>query len=451
MRNTASQCSVFTDLLAVAMLVISLLGAAPSVADPVRTSICAQPGGSGSQIVPTREFDPILPNNTPRTLVNPLNPSDTSPLIMLSLGDSAIWGNGLIDDQKYSRTVAQHVADATGRRVKLISYAHSGANLSTEAEQSYEPLITSDKGRPPGDLNAGLPTTLQQEGCAAQKYRAADAEIILLDGCINDVSAYKIALPFPFNGAKAREIRHRAYEQCSDKMLSLLNNTKADFPKATIIVSNYWRIISKKSSPFGVAMGKSLTESSPADLAMRREFQSLIDAQRRAEKETGQNLIGTDSLADAAAVFQKWSENSEAFLATSQHCFEWAVSMADSKPSTVTALSGDADQCPDAPKVDPQLVRDDLRVLLATVPDDDDFAYGAGPRKHLWSVPISRKRRDNMFKDRLVLCNSHYKGIENAGAHFICTVNATAHPNMPGAGAFSDSIKYILDIAWKRP
>jgi hypothetical protein len=415
------------------------------------TSTCMQPGGQGAQIVPTGTFE-LLPHSTLRTLVNPLNPGDTSHLTVLSFGDSAMWGNGLDNDHKYSHKVAQHIADATQRTVNLVTYSHSGANLSTEDGQSYEPLKSSDKGTPPGDPNAGLPTTLQQEACAAAVPAHRAAEIILLDGCINDVSAFKIALPFPFSGATVDEIRHRSHQQCSDKMLDLLNNAKADFPKATIIVSNYWRIISDKSSPFGVAIARSEAQSTPSDRAAKLEFLSLLEVQRKAERLTGQNFIGTDVLADPRVTFQKWSANSAVFLETSQTCFEWAISVVDGKASSSSSShndqhgTGKADRCPDANKVDPQLVTQDLRVFLATVPDNPDFAYGAGRRKHLWSVPVGPFRHDQMFGRRLVLCNTHYP---IGGERFICTVNATAHPNVPGAEAFIASIGTIIDAAWK--
>jgi hypothetical protein len=435
-----SLCQV--HLLAGTFLGISvLLGAAPTFADPVRsTSTCVQPGGQGSQIVPTRQFDPILPHNGPRTLVNPLNPTDTSPLTMLSLGDSAMWGNGLNIDHKYSHQVAQHLADAAGRVVNLVTYAHSGANLSTEAKQSYEPLITSDKGRPPGDPNAGLPTTLQQEACAKKDY--SQAEVILLNGCINDVSAEAIGLPFPLIGARPAEIKRRALKQCSEPMQTLLKNTKDDYPRATIIVSNYWLIISDKSSPIGVTMKKRIARSTSSDPALNKEFDGLISAQLKAEQETGKNFVASDLASDPANIFRKWSDNSRAFLDTSQDCFVWAVSVANSKSAAKTD-----NPCPHAPPALPQLASEDLRVFLATVSDDPAFSYGAGQLKRLWSVPVVRRRYDQEYVPRHALCKSHYP----FGKRFICTVNPTAHPNVAGAKAYTDSINKILDVAWKKP
>jgi hypothetical protein len=410
------------------------LCAAPATASSAST--CVQPGGQGAQIVPTQTFK-LLPHNTLITLVNPLNPNDASTLTMLTFGDSAMWGNGLNIDHKYSHQVARHIADATGRVVNFITYAHSGANLSTEAGQSYEPLKPSDNGRPPGDLNAGLPTTLQQEACAATKY--AGAEVILLNGCINDVSAEAIGLPFPLIGAGPAEIKSRALKQCSEPMRTLLKNTQDDYPRATIIVSNYWLIISDKSSPAGVTMKKRIARSTSSDPALNKEFDDLISAQLKAEHETGKNFVEAELQSDPAAIFRKWSDNSRAFLDTSQDCLVWAVGLANAQTTP--------DLCPHALPSGPQLASQNWRVFLATVPDKPEFAYGAGKEKRLWSVPLVPRRYDQEYVPRHALCMTHYP----LGKRFICRVNPTAHPNVAGAKAYTDSINTILDVAWKMP
>jgi hypothetical protein len=175
---------------------------------------CIQSSAPGGQIRPTRVFHTVNPIHPIRTLANPLNPGVNTAISMISLGDSAIWGNGLVNDHKYSHEIAQSVANATGRSITLFSYAHSGANLSREAGSAYGPITGSDINVPPGDLNAGLPTTIQQEACAAKEH--SETEIVLLDGCINDVSAEAIALPFPLSRVPAGEIAQRAHDQCSN-------------------------------------------------------------------------------------------------------------------------------------------------------------------------------------------------------------------------------------------
>ena len=403
-------------------------------------STCVQPPGPAALIVPTHIFKPITPSHGTPTMVNPLRQNTSSPLKMLTLGDSAVWGNGLRYRTKYSYKVAQDVANATGRTVNLVSFAHSGANLSNEANSDYEPLMPSDGGTPPGDLNAGLPTTIQQEACAHTDPRSSDAEIILLDGCINEVGAQRIALPFPFSGATVGEIAQRSHQWCSDKMLALLQSTKSDFPNATIVVSNYWLIISDKSSPIGVAQR-----------AAQRHMLSLVEAERKAEQATGQSVTESRLFSDPKALLQRWSGNSKVFLKTSQRCFEWAIAYANGTTSAPNGSdgTGDDNQCPAVPPAQPRLATKDFRVYLATVSDDSNYSYGA-PKKRLWSVPVPIIRPDELYTKRSILCKTHYSP-SDIGDRFICPINPTAHPNVRGAEAFRESITRILEVAWKGP
>jgi hypothetical protein len=301
------------------------------------------------------------------------------------------------------------------------------------------PLRPSDKGTPSGDPNAGLPTTLQQEACGKTAY--SRAEIILLDGCINDVSAAAIGLPFPLSGATADEIKRRAHQQCAEPMRTLLKNTQDDFPKATIVVSNYWLIISDKSSPVGVTREKNIVRATSKDPAVNNEFENLLSAQRKAEQETGRNFVETDLRRDAANIFRKWSDNSRTFLDTSQDCFVWAISMVNGK----NLLPNTENPCTHIAPAPPQPAKNNLRVFLATVSDDPAYSYGAGPHKRLWSVPIGPFRHDQEYDRRHKVCDTHYP---IGGDWFICTIDPTAHPNVAGAKAFADRINTILDVAW---
>jgi lysophospholipase L1-like esterase len=410
------------------------------------STTCVQPPGPGAQIVPTRIFPPVEPNGAKPRLANPLKPASTSRLTMLTLGDSAIWGNGLNNRDKYTHKVAQDIANGTGRTVNLISFAHSGANIANEANSNYEPLVPSDGGTPPGDLNAGLPTTIQQEACAATDKRSSGAEIILLDGCINDVGAEKIALPFPLSGATVSEIKQRAHQWCSDKMVALLQSTKADFPYATIIVSNYWLIISDKSSPIGVA-----TRKSPATgaTAIQRDQRSLVETERKAEDLTGQLVTDVQLFSDRKALLRKWSDNSLAFLDTSQGCFAWAIATVNgtsTAPNDVGGAHTDY-QCPSVPPPGLQPTTQDFRVFLATVSRDPLYSYGAR-KKRIWSVPIPIIRPDELYDERAVLCKTHYAA-GDLGDRFICPINPTAHPDVRGSEAFRQSITHIIEAAWK--
>ncbi len=425
------------------VLAMSAVAAPTASAQTVQSagSACEHQPNPGTKIVPTRTFKPIVPGQATQALENPLRRGVRSPLTLLTFGDSAVWGNGLEDRYKYAHLVATYVASATGRTVNVVAYAQSGANIANEVDSCYESVIASDGGTPPGDLNAGLPTILQQEAAAAASGQYQDAELVLLDGCINDVSAEKIALPFPFSRVTPEEIRHLVRQWCSDKMLTLLQNTRHDFPLATVIVANYWLIISDRSSPFGLTRSEKPAQFTPDQRALYRDYANLIAAQVKAEAATGQSFTGAQALSDPAAVLQKWSDNSRAFLDSTEACFRWAVAAAD-------GMSAELDisvSCPGTASVDPQPVTAAVRTFLAKVSDDPRYSYGAGREKRIWSVPSRFFRPDQLYQQRGALCESHYR---NRANKFICHVNPTAHPNVRGAKAYTDSITQIMAVAW---
>jgi lysophospholipase L1-like esterase len=364
---------------------------------------------------------------------------------MLSLGDSAIWGNGLNDENKYSQKVAKYLADQTGRPVHLVSYAHSGASLANETEGNWLPLIPDDKGTPPGDLSSRLPATSQQGECASEKY--SSAELILLNGCINDVGATNIALPFPFSFSSPKKIRKLARQFCSDHVLSLLKTTKEQFPQATAIVSNYWLIVSDKSNPLGTALQKSADQRSESEQALVQNAKNYADAEIQAERLLEPNAQAPSANQDLSTLFLKWSDRSRAFLDVSTHCFEWAIAAANGEP--VSPLPKDPTDCV-SPKSHPTVPASRAyRVYLARVSDDPNYSYGTGPASRLWSVPLTPDRYDDLFDVRSNKCQTHYKSGDLANL-FICPINPTAHPNHAGADAFRDSIKVILDVAWRK-
>jgi hypothetical protein len=394
---------------------------------------------AGSPVVPTREFD-TSPQNPTHKLENPLRRGVQTQLMVLALGDSAMWGNGVANSHKYVHLVAQYVANQTGRAVKLVTYAHSGANIA-DGDSCYAPTFDSDNGVPPGDLNAGLPTILQQEGAALKDH--SDAELVLLDGCINDVSAYKVAMPFLLSGMTSEEVSHRAHRWCSDNMLKLLQLTEKDFPLATVIVSNYWLIISEKSSPVGIAVSTTPSNFTPSERKTYGRVEDLLEAELKAEKELGRQVTDVSALADPRATFKGWSDNSYAFLKTTQTCFDWAVATVDGK----TTKPNGAEACPEVDHVEAQPTTSAVRAFLAKVSTEPQYSYGAGREKRVWSVPGIGHRKDEVYKERAPLCESHYDNLADA---FICHVNPTAHPNVPGADAYHKSITRILATAWAK-
>jgi len=395
-------------------------------------------------------FGPFTPQYSgPPTLRNPVTSgvgADGSklPLKIVTFGDSAMWGNGDKPEHKIAYLVGQSVANETQRTVLVDAFAHSAARLK-RVDPDKGQLLPLDPvtNQPLSDLDAERPTTVEQADCAA--VNDSDAEIVLLDGCINEVGATNIALPiFPFlNNTSPAQIQERVYADCGEPMKVALNHVKKSFPHATIVVLNYWLVVSSKSSPVGV--------------------KNAVKQQMKLEKTEGGRELTPESVESRK---QKWWDNSERFLNTSQACFIWAIACANgSIQGALCELPEATDdpthpqECPSAPAAP----TGSARVFLATVPGDDrpEYAYG-GKEKHIWSVPfhfLFWSREDEMYGPRVKLCKQFALPGDTD-----CKVNPTAHPNVKGASFYafgslnppvpggpkptSSSIMGILESAW---
>jgi hypothetical protein len=416
--------------------------------------------------VPTRVFAPIPPHpGTTRVLANPLVPSAASLLTVVALGDSVVWGNGLKNPNKFIMLAGQQIADATQRTVQIISFAHSAAKLALHSDpggtpspdNGYVPMRPEDNNVPQGDLNYSYPTTTEQADCAGVAY--AGAEIVVLDGCINEVGATDIALPPIFNHTSKEQIEERVFQYCSTPMKDTLQKVKTLFPQATVIVMNYFRIVSPESNIFRAPINAS-GGAPQKNGSSTKELERLAEEQLKIEKMKGAQ---GRSLAVEKADVQRWPDNSTAFLENTERCFRWAIMAA---PSDVLSNAGTAQDpaCPapssPLPTPSPFAVSNGLRVYLATVLDRPEFSYG-GKKKNLWSLPIQflfwTIHADDMYRTRKGICKTHYgPGAERR----VCEINPIAHPNEEGAKAYACSIVLngklkcdpnqagILDLAW---
>ncbi|MBC8167461.1 MAG: SGNH/GDSL hydrolase family protein, partial [Bryobacteraceae bacterium] len=103
------------------------------------------------------------------------------PLHMLVLGDSIMWGQGLKTPDKAWWRLKNWLQEKTGRGVTERIEAHSGAAI--EAPSGSELFTSKD-----GEVNLLTPTINEQVD-AARKYYGdpAQVDLILVNGCINDV------------------------------------------------------------------------------------------------------------------------------------------------------------------------------------------------------------------------------------------------------------------------
>jgi hypothetical protein len=360
-------------------------------------------------------FGPYAPApGSKKTLQNPLlDPvSSSSPgLKIVTLGDSVVWGDGNVESNKFSVKLAHDLANATGRSTTVIAYAHSGARLVSVDDPGS--LVPTDGSVYQMDLNSQRPTTAEQADCAAS--RDSDAEVVLLDGCINEVGATKIALPIPFNWTTPDNVHATAYSACSAPMRKLIESVKLGFPRATIIVINYYQIVTGKSrleleqplpgSPHAVPKPGTPTDAANELEAEQKKLLTLSGHQNEAL------FVQPVHPAQPENILHSWQANSVEFLDTSQDCFQWAVAAADGKKVDSLDDSQAAPSCPIGPNEalpNLQQATQSVRVFLAKVDDEPEFGYGA-PKTREWRLP-SNRHPDDMYALRVPICEFHYKG-----------------------------------------
>ncbi len=109
---------------------------------------------------------------------SPSHPNAHSDLKVLVLGDSIMWGDGLPPAEKFVALFGQQLANLSGRTVRVISYAHSGARLG-KIDDMNSVMFQGPDGKPYGDLDSGkTPPPSSRSECAAGQH--PDAEIVLL-------------------------------------------------------------------------------------------------------------------------------------------------------------------------------------------------------------------------------------------------------------------------------
>jgi hypothetical protein len=395
------------------------------------------------------KFDPA--SDSAPTLANPLAPSLKSTLKIVVLGDSVMWGDGLKPKEKFVALFGQNLANLTGRSVLVTSFAHSGARL----HHIDDPHSTLNfvGGQPQGDLDSERPTTEEQSDCAAAQQ--PDAEIVLLDGCINDVGATKIALPFPFNWTPKETIADDT-AACGPEMNALLGRVTTQFKYATIAVVNYYRVVSKDSTVLFAAQVNGAPPvqkkgSSPSQVdRLAQEQNKLLYMSGKNQQLMNLPLSQTAQENGREAALQLWDTNSEAFLSTSQTCFNWSIGGVDKE-------SGGSDPPKCAPLYPPPnhavalsyvgLASADSRVFLATVPDDPEYAFGAR-HTHLWHLPVRFlfwTFADDMYSTRKKLCKQAFT---DTAEQYKCSINAIAHPNVTGAQFYDRSLVTLFKTAW---
>ena len=218
--------------------------------------------------------------------------TDAGQFNLLVLGDSITWGQGLRDEHKAWYQVKTWLEDSTGRKVRERVEAHSGAVIGSPGDSGRNPVPPQD-----GEVNRALPSVNHQIDNALRSYAdPSQVDLVLVDGCINDVDARRL-----LNAVNTPDgIRELAQEKCGPPVEAMLSRITTSFPKAHVIITGYYPILSEKTASdlFMRAMVKRLyTGTTPMkDKQLRTR---LIDISREWYAATNQMLAGATRKVDA--------------------------------------------------------------------------------------------------------------------------------------------------------
>jgi lysophospholipase L1-like esterase len=158
---------------------------------------------------------------------------------IVCIGDSIIWGQGLLPNEKFNYLVQQALLPAHPEGVTLESVAHSGAVIGANGVSGTPQA---------GEVPASRLSIIEQ--CDGYANAPDTVDLVLMDGGINDVGVATILNPF----ALIPPLDVRVIHACHDGMLALLKKVTAKFSKPTckILVTGYYPVLSALSDPLGV-------------------------------------------------------------------------------------------------------------------------------------------------------------------------------------------------------
>jgi hypothetical protein len=339
--------------------------------------------------------------------------SDERQFNLLVLGDSIAWGQGLRDEHKAWYQIKTWLQDSGGRKVRERIEAHSGAVIGSPGDSAENPTPALD-----GEVNRAYPSVNHQIGNALLSYADPSlVDLVLVDGCINDVDARRL-----LNAVNTADgIRELAREKCGPPVEAMLSRIATSFPKAHVIISGYYPILS---------------EQTKSDLFIRSMIKRLYS--------------GTAPMNDQQLRTRLVEISSAWYLATNQ-----TISEATKKVDAELAAKGSGQ-----------------RVLFAEVSFQPDHSFAA-PQSRLWGFGasflrklmviltlgrVTLKTNDDRRDQRGTSCKTTFmppqgetKDQEKARKNRIalCRLAAIGHPNRAGALMYAEAIgKQLKLLGW---
>jgi len=296
---------------------------------------------------------------------------------MAVLGDSVMWGLGLREEEKASTRVQNWLSQGQGRRVHRRVYAHNGATVYP-TNQPFS-LVS-------GEVILSDPAILRQAQCVDNPEKV---QLILVDGCANDVNPANVLNPTVDGGW----LRTRINEICRLAVQELLEKIVMRFPKAYVVLTGYYPIMSGETSFFEGA---------------------------RLLQEFG---LGEVSFVAFGALLPGMAQRSTI----------WADSMDQVLADVATVVNGrtKTEQYSNG------------RIAFAPAGFTQANAIGAW-QSFLWSVPSLAfpGSVDDMYEPRSRDCLQHFTRFDD---QTVCIKSAAGHPNPKGAATYAQAFITTLD------
>lgn len=302
-------------------------------------------------------------------------------LYLAVLGDSVLWGNGLLEPDKIDVLVAGTLQRETRRYAISQRFAQSGAEIVPEPGDGV--CETNCFGEAPI-----VSTNILLQ---ADLIRRPDLlDLVLLDGCINDVGLTTILNPEVPPG----DILALTEHFCRDEMAGLLRKVRARAPQARIFVTGYYSFIGPESN---------------------------VAAIRAWEQAQGNPLPFDDSPLVAALV-----ANAEAFAAGATLNLAAAADLVNAETGAAAITF-----------VDPQFG-----------PRNAVFA----PEPWLWSLTADNMLSDELDTELPLFPEDPLVGVRSracveqpvVGSTLTCAYASVGHPNPAGARAYARAIVAAL-------
>lgn len=163
---------------------------------------------------------------------------------VLVVGDSVVWGQGLIDDSKFSTRVTNYIIPKTHLRVWKTVLAHSGAVIGS-SRRNQRALQVSTEEIQRGEVPQGQPS-IRNQALTDFQGNPQNVKLIVIDGCINDASVMTTVVN-PTIIDKFTDFA--ANLMCYERLKAMLEDVTDKYPCAHLIVNNYFQVISQDPRP----------------------------------------------------------------------------------------------------------------------------------------------------------------------------------------------------------